>query len=1081
MQELGKTNTVTVGPAEQAAKLKNLISALRESEARFRGIFESSNTGISFGDREGNLLYTNKAFQELVRYSGQELIGMNIAQLTHPDFVETERTLLSELLQDERDQYRMENQYITKDNCCIWIDAAVSVIRDEHRKPLYFIGVVNEITERKRMEEALRVSEARFRSLIENAPVAISVTRGEQIFYANSAFLRMFGFQSEEQLRDQPVLEMYAPQCREEIASRMRRRALGLPVPNEYETVGQRRDGSQFPVFLAANRVQLAEGPATLAFMTDVTERKHMEDALRESEEKFRNIIENMQDYVLVATVDGAVTLANPSAVKMLGYESERDLLGKDLGQTVGAIPRERERLKRALAGSGFVRNYRMRFKKRDGTSLLVEENIRLVRGPDGNPVAIEGIGRDMTERIQAEEELRLAKEAAEAATRARTQFLANMSHEIRTPMNGVIGMTNLLLDTELTAVQREYAETLRTCGESMLALINDILDFSKIDAKKLTFEILDFDLREAVQDALALVNESAQTKKIALAGIVPPEVPTQLRGDPGRLRQILTNLVSNAVKFTEGGEVTVRVAKEDERPTQVMLRFEVKDTGIGISPEAQGRLFKAFSQADNSTTRKYGGTGLGLAVSKQLVEMMSGQIGVESKAGEGSTFWFTVLLEKQSPALASSETTKGNLVNRRVLIVDENSTNRLELEHQTETWKMRSKSAGNAEEALRMLREASAADPFDLVILDQQLLEIDGMLLARTLKADPAIAKTRLVLLASMGQSLDPGQMKAAGIDACLTRPVKQARLFDCLTLVMPQAPPKSSPVTAAPGSEHRPVRKLRVLLAEDNLLNQKVTLGQLRKLGYSADAVANGLEVLEAIGRIPYDVILMDCQMPEMDGYEATRQVRVYEQEKQKRPAFIIAMTAHAMVGDREKCLASGMNHYLSKPVRLDELRRMLERCTPSEVTEDAPAAGTKAQLQPDQPMPEAVPKEPAVDIDRLQEICGGDPERVQEMVDLYFRQAEEIIHTLVAALKAGSAQEVNRLAHKLVGSSLTCGMKAIVKSLRELERQGREGQLSGAEHWLDQAHREMEQMRSLLATQAPGVSIQPVGKGL
>ncbi|MBZ5535564.1 MAG: PAS domain S-box protein [Acidobacteriia bacterium] len=1073
MQEAERsTETLTGDQDPHAARLKNLNSALRESEARFRGIFESSNTGISFGDREGNLLYANKAFQELVGYSGQELLGMNVAQLTHPDFVETECGLIAELLQDERDQYRMEKQFITKDNCCIWVDAAVSVIRDDHRKPLYFIGVVNEITDRKRMEEALRMSEARFHSLIENAPVAISVARWEKIFYANAAFRSMFGFQDETELRDQPVLEVFAPQCRNRMANRMRRHALGMPVPNEEETVGRRRDGSQFPMHLAATRVQLAEGPATLAFMSDVTERKHIEDSLRQSEEKFRNIIENMQDYVLAATSDGAITLANPSAVKMLGYESEQELLGKDLGQVAGAVPRERERLARALGTSGFVRNYRLRFKHKDGSDILVEENIRLVRGADGKPVAIEAIGRDMTERIRAEEELRVAKETAEAATRARSQFLANMSHEIRTPMNGVIGMTNLLLDTELAPQQREYAETLRTCGESMLAVINDILDFSKIDARKLTFEILDFDLKEVIEDILTLVGKAAKTKKLELAGIVRPDVPTQLRGDPGRLRQILTNLVSNAVKFTERGSVTVRAANQAETTTHVTLRFEVVDTGIGIAPGTQARLFKAFSQADSSTTRKYGGTGLGLAVSKQLVEMMGGQIGVRSSVGEGSTFWFIVCLEKQLHPLALKENEKEGPARLRLLIVDNNPTTRLVLQHQAQGREIDAKCAANGVEALRLLREASSSKhPYDLAVLDQSLQELGGMALARAIRADPDITRIRVILLTSTNMTTDPEQLSEAGIDACLPKPVKPEQLFDCLTRLMPQSPSRAMRMPLAPTLEPRPVRKLRVLVAEDNLLNQKVTLGQLRKLGYRGDAVANGLEVQEAIQRIPYEVILMDCQMPEMDGYEASRQVRLREQRQHKKPIYIIAMTAHAMVGDREKCLAAGMDNYLSKPVRLEELRNMLERCPTADPTDDQTVEAASLEPASDHPSSPVTPLDSPVDMKRLQEVCGGDPARVRELIELYLVQADEVIAGLDAALKAGSAQELNRLAHKLVGASLTCGMKSIAVSLKELEQRGREGQLSEAGPWLSEAHQELERLRKVLSAHLSG----------
>ena len=415
-----------------------------------------------------------------------------------------------------------------------------------------------------------------------------------------------------------------------------------------------------------------------------------------------------------------------------------------------------------------------------------IESQGNFVRGDTGQLSKVVSIGRDITERRQTQEDLAKARDAAVSSARLKAEFLANMSHEIRTPINGVIGMTNLLLHTQLNKQQRDFAETTRASADALLAIINDILDFSKIEAGKLSFEILDFDLRDVVEGTLEMLVGQAETKGLELAGSVPAEVPTRLRGDPGRLRQVLTNLVSNAIKFTERGEVIVRVSTESETDSQVELRFEVRDTGIGISPEAQSRLFQAFSQADGSTTRKYGGTGLGLAISKQLVEKMRGEIGAQSGFRKGSTFWFTVQLEKQPAAATAAAPVQHDLANVRVLIVDDNTTNRQLLHHQTTFWRMRNDSAASGLEALTALRQAVAdGDPYDLAILDMFMPQMDGLMLARLIKSEPAIAGTRLIMLTSLTQQPNPEVLKAAGIEDSLSKPVKQSRLFDCLTAV--------------------------------------------------------------------------------------------------------------------------------------------------------------------------------------------------------------------------------------------------------------------------------------------------------
>jgi PAS domain S-box-containing protein len=679
------------------------------------------------------------------------------------------------------------------------------------------------------------------------------------------------------------------------------------------------------------------------------------------SKDYMDNIITSMLDSLVVIDPDAKIRSVNKAICDLLGFKEE-DLIGRDVSSLFSKEERTLKGTKlEKLIKEGSIANYEVNFKTKDGNKIPMILSGAVMRDKNGEIADIVCVAKDITERKQAEEALQTAKMETETANRAlvninaqleqaisrankmameaeaaniaKSEFLANMSHEIRTPMNGVIGMTSLLLGTELSAEQREFTETIRTSGDSLLDIINDILDYSKIEAGKLDLEIIDFDLRVAMEEASDLVAGKAHEKGLEYVTIFSPDVPSLLCGDPGRLRQILINLVGNATKFTEKGEVVVKAALEDENTTHATVRFSVTDTGIGIPQDRMDRLFKSFSQVDSSTTRKFGGTGLGLTISKQLAELMGGRIGVESEKGKGSTFWFTAVFGKQSEGKEKRTVVPDDIRGKRILIVDDNATNRFLLREQLKSWECRYEEASSGEQALEELSHAlSDKDPFEIAIIDMHMPEMDGETLGQKIKQDPDLKSTTLIMMTSLGRRGDAKRLEEIGFAAYLTKPVKQSKLYDCLATVsgMQKEVAKERPVeivTRHSLSEDQK-RRVCILLAEDNVVNQKVALLVLEKLGYSADAVANGKEAIKALEMIPYDIVLMDCQMPEMDGYEATGEIRNPNSEVLDHKVPVVALTANAMQSDREKCLKAGMDDFLSKPFKPQELSDMLEK---------------------------------------------------------------------------------------------------------------------------------------------------------
>jgi two-component system sensor histidine kinase/response regulator len=744
-------------------------------------------------------------------------------------------------------------------------------------------------------------------------------------------------------------------------------------------------------------------------------------------------LIENSPLAIMVCDSEQTIQLCNPAFEKLFQYSRE-EVIGKPMRAIFGNEILMEAREVPLLRVNEAPVNISVRRTRKDGVVVDVELHTvaLIVKHEVKGSLAIY---QDISVRKRAEEAMQRAKEAAEATSRAKSEFLANMSHEIRTPMNGIIGMTELVLDTQLDPEQRDYLNLAKISADFLLTLINDILDYSKIEAGKLEIDSIEFNLASTIGDTMKTLSLRAHQKGLELAFEIGPEVPHGLIGDPGRLRQIIVNLVGNAIKFTENGEVILFVKVESMQSSQVRLHFTVADTGIGIPKDKQKAIFDAFQQVDGSMTRKYGGTGLGLTISSRLVELMGGKIWVESELGKGSKFHFTVSLDMQKgPARTIVPKDPVTLHEMRALIVDDNSTNRHILVKMLENWHMKPTAVDSGARAIVTLREAvGLGRAFPLILLDAQMPEMDGFALAEAIKQNPEWRTVTVMMLSSAGQRGDAIRCRELGIAAYLTKPVRQDELLDAILVALSSRPKRAPLVTRHSLREER--RQFRILLAEDNPVNQVVAVRLLEKNGHTVTVAENGRIALDIWQRQPFDLILMDVQMPEMDGLQATQAIRDHER-RNRGHIPVVAMTAHAMKGDQERCLAAGMDAYLTKPIHTQELLATLERCV---------AANSNVEVIPTQlsSKPDFVAMDFAAALDRLE----GDRQLLEEIAHLFAEESPKSLSAIHAAINARDAQLVERLAHSVKGAAANLSANRVAQAALALEDLARIGDLADA----------------------------------
>jgi PAS domain S-box-containing protein len=1055
-------------------------SALAESK-RLAAIIEAMPDYVGIADRQGNSLYVNRAGRHLVGKPEVDNSPWNVVQCYPADATEQLQPMFQAMQRGEAWVGELDLRHL--DGHRIPTDHVIFPLRAANGQIESYAAIIRDITERKQAEVALRESEERFRTIAQASPIPIIISRISDgtILFANPSLSDLIRVPLDQVVGQKTPNFYYDPTDRIRILTDVKNKGF----VRDFEFRGRRADQTDFWAAITIQPLMYDGEEVMLAGIYEITELKQIQLELQHAKEaaeaalaeskRLSTIIEATSDMVATADLQGTLTYLNRAGRQLAGLSDEGEIDHFRLTDFYPpeVLPIVQQRIGYNIAQGLDADLFETMIQRHDGSQVPVSIVGIIHRTSEGAPQSLSAVVRDITEQKLAEAELKQAKDIAETANKAKSTFLANMSHEIRTPMNAVIGMTSLLLETPLIAKQRDFVETIRSSGDVLLTIINDILDFSKIEAGKLELVNRPLDLRNTIETTLDLLAPRIAEKNLNVAYSMEHDVPHAIQGDATRLRQILVNLVGNAVKFTEKGEIVIRVDAlqlkqgQDGTPSNYELHFQVHDTGIGIPADKQDRLFQSFSQVDASSTRVYGGTGLGLAISKRLAEMMGGVMWVESTGipGEGTTFHFTMeAVEANLPSPKVSRGYVAELTGKKILLVDDHQTNLQILQLQTEAWGMMPQTASSSEDALALLEKGIK---FDIAILDSQMPDLNGFGLAKRIRdreagQGPGAKRLPLILLASVLDSeADPANL----FDALLTKPVKPSNLFDVL---MTAFDANDSARTQYPKNQKESFNNnvelmasqypLRILLAEDVVVNQKFALLALERMGYRADVVANGQEAIEAIRRQPYDVVLMDINMPVMDGYEASRHIHELWKNGGRpfdiaRP-WIIAMTANALQGDRELALEAGADDYISKPVYLNELQMVLAR------------AGHERKDQSGGVMPISQPEDAKLNQVYLQGLLNLPDGK--SLIEAYLEESPNMLEQLGQAVQNQNARELKDAAHALKGSSLYVGAEEVAELAKALELAGRSNDLQGVEQVLS----DLEKAYSKVAVVLKGI---------
>ena len=1007
------------------------------SERLIRAVSDGLPGMVAYWTKDLRCTFANRAYLEWFGRTSDEMRGIGMQELLGPKLFQANESYVRGALDGKHQAFERTLTKANGDTGYTWAQY-VPEIAPDGTTVIGFYVLVADITDVKKNEEALRQSQQMFRRLFENAPDAILlVDRAGLIGKANARMTELFGYASDELLGRS--IELLMPARYRERHGAHLVRYFAAPVARTMgaglELFGQRKDGSEFAIDIMLSPLEGEGGTQTLAVIRDITVRKQSELLIKESEEKLRLFAAHAP--ASVAMFDREMRYLVASRQWFVDYKIEgRDIIGRSHYEVFPEIGEEWKAVHRRCLAGAVETAEGDPFVRADGTRQWLKWEVRPWLHADGTIGGIVIFTQDITARKQLEENLALARDQALAASRLKSEFLANMSHEIRTPMNGVIGMASLLMGTRLDSVQQEMGRVILNSSENLLGILNDVLEFSKIEAGKLRIYPAEFNLRDLVEDTVALFAPRAHEKHLELACDPGATVDSLFVGDAGRIRQILTNLVGNVVKFTEHGEVVVRVSVQRTEAEYSHLRLSVSDTGIGVPLAVQSSLFQAFTQADGTTTRKYGGTGLGLAISRQLAELMGGGVGFESVEGKGSTFWLDLDLPRISLQLPPVAALPPGL---RVLVVDDNATSRRIVSCQLARFGLKPDAASNAREALALMRSGmNLHSAYHLVLLDWRMPEMDGLQLAAAIRADPALAETPLIMLSSAGPVQDAAAVAAIRFSALVSKPVRENQLYHGLVRTFQLAPPEEqTPVTPAASPL---ARKLRLLLAEDNPANQLVVQMIADRLGHDLEIAHDGQEALDRLSAATYDLVLMDCQMPRLDGYETTRRIRSGQAGAANARIPIVALTAYALADDRGKCVSAGMNDYLTKPIRTGDLETAFQRLglAGSAVPGQDPPSAARAEPRQES---QDTPKLEVLDVNLLESMRAlpgrTGPTLLPELIEI-FRRDEAVRPGELAQLAAKQdGFATARAAHGFAGSCAVVGARELRAAVMAVEK--------------------------------------------